>query len=178
LTDLAVECARPPVRLVKMIGDAALLVSPEPDELLGAALSLMDAVDCDEALPSLRVGISRGGEWYGSPVNRASKLTAAARPGKVWATAELRDAVDGAFVWSKVGRRKLPGVGGAVEVLEVRRASADGGEPWEGYDEETVKAIRSALAESGADFAARVLEYEREGKHRKGVLRAAEARAG
>src|SRR5881275_929071 len=41
LTDMAVAVSRPPVRLVKTIGDAAMLVSPEPELLIEAALALV-----------------------------------------------------------------------------------------------------------------------------------------
>src|SRR5215217_6463690 len=51
LTEHAMDCARSPVRLVKMIGDAALLVSTDTDALLVAALELMDAVAHDPELP-------------------------------------------------------------------------------------------------------------------------------
>ena len=41
LGELASDVAEPPVRLVKMIGDAAMLVSPDNDTLLDAALNLI-----------------------------------------------------------------------------------------------------------------------------------------
>ena len=43
LTALVSEVVAPPVRIVKLIGDAAMLVSPDTDALLGAALSLVEA---------------------------------------------------------------------------------------------------------------------------------------
>ena len=45
LAALAADAAQPPVRLVKTVGDAAMLVAPEPAPLLGAILDLMDAAD-------------------------------------------------------------------------------------------------------------------------------------
>ena len=61
LTDLAVAVARPPVRLVKTIGDAAMLVSPEPEPLVEAALTLVaEAERQRDVMPALRVGIASG----------------------------------------------------------------------------------------------------------------------
>lgn len=182
LTDLAMECARSPVRLVKMIGDAALLVSTDTDALLAAALELMDAVEHDAELPAIRIGITRGqaiargGEWYGTPVNRASKLTAVTDAGCVLATADVREAAGPGFSWSEVGRRRLEGVKDPVDVFSVRQRGSNGREPWRGYDGATVADVRSELATADAGLAAKVMGYERRHKSRKGVLEAADAR--
>ena len=89
LATMARDVAVPPVRFVKTIGDAVMLVCPEPVPLLDAMLHLADAAEADSDFPRLRVGmafgeaVSRAGDWFGSPVNRASRVTAAARPGTV-----------------------------------------------------------------------------------------------
>jgi adenylate cyclase len=182
LTDLAMDCARSPVRLVKMIGDAALLVSPDTDALLVAALELLQAVEDDPELPPLRIGIERGqaiaraGEWYGTPLNRASKLTATAGGGRVLATTVVRDAAGPGFSWTEAGRRTLQGVTDPVEVFEVRLRGASRREPWSGYDTATAADVRSELATADAALAGRVIAYERRHKRRKGVLEAAHAR--
>src|SRR6202035_1218013 len=74
LEALSSEVATPPVRLVKTIGDAAMLASPEPEPLLEAALMLIDAADAEGAdFPQLRAGtavgiaLPRAGDWYGRP---------------------------------------------------------------------------------------------------------------
>ena len=183
LSDHAVDCARPPVRLVKMIGDAALLVSHDSDAVVLSALDLMDAVDGDEQLPAMRAGltrghaISRGGEWYGTPVNIASKLTAAAPAGRVLATAEVRAAAGNGLAWSRRRRGRLPGVRSAIDVFEVRVPAEAGEEPWPGYDGATVEEVRKRLTTSTGDMRERVLRHERHNKRRKGVLRAVAARA-
>ena len=43
LFELASEAARPPVRLVKMIGDAAMFASRDPVPLIEAVVGLVDA---------------------------------------------------------------------------------------------------------------------------------------
>src|SRR6185312_2452682 len=57
LEQLAAESARRPVQLVKTIGDAAMLASPDPRALLSSALELIDRVeDAGEDLPQVRAG--------------------------------------------------------------------------------------------------------------------------
>ncbi|HEY1457606.1 MAG TPA: adenylate cyclase regulatory domain-containing protein, partial [Solirubrobacteraceae bacterium] len=59
LEALASEVAAPPVRLIKTIGDAAMLTSLEPEPLLDATLSLIDAAEAQgEDFPQLRAGIA------------------------------------------------------------------------------------------------------------------------
>ncbi len=55
-----------------------------------------------------------------------------------------------------------------------RITSLRGNEPWPGYDELNVDAIRTALAHADDDRAARVRRYERGHKNRAGVLTAVE----
>jgi adenylate cyclase len=134
LTALATETVRPPVRLVKMIGDAAMLVSQQPRPLLESVLNLLEAVAREgEDFPPLRAGIacgeglSRGGDWFGSPVNLASRITDKARPGSVVVTAEFKETVgDEGFNWTKLpGKRKFKGVSDELVLFRVRRAEPD-----------------------------------------------------
>ncbi len=130
LSVLVSEVVDPPVRFVKTIGDAAMLVSPEPEPLLTAMLDLVAAADAaGPAFPQLRAGVTygpvlgRSGDWFGRPVNLASRLTSLARAGSVLVTADVRDAVTGSEIrWSSVGARHLRGVQGAVPVYRARRA--------------------------------------------------------
>jgi adenylate cyclase len=134
LEALAGDVAEPPVRLVKTIGDAAMLASPEPEPLLGAALSLIDAADAEgEEFPQLRAGaaigqaLPRAGDWFGQPVNLASRITSVARPGSLLVERELRESVAEGYRWSFAGERKLKGIRGAVPLFRARRAG--GGSP-------------------------------------------------
>ena len=89
LAGLAREVVAAPVKLIKTIGDAVMFVSADTAALLDAVLTLVDAAEADGSLPRLRVGVaygsavSRAGDWFGSPVNLASRVTSAARPGAV-----------------------------------------------------------------------------------------------
>jgi adenylate cyclase len=133
LGDLAHEVAVSPVRFVKSIGDAVMLVSYEPEPLVATVLDLSDAA-ASKDLPRLRIGVasgsavSRAGDWFGSPVNVASRVTGAARPGTVLVAESTRDAAGNAagFYWSPAGARHLKGVPGDVKLFRVQR-SADCG---------------------------------------------------
>src|SRR4051812_33822951 len=54
LSRRAGEAREPPVKLVKLIGDAVMLVSPEPAALLDVTLRLVDMAAEDPAFPPLR----------------------------------------------------------------------------------------------------------------------------
>jgi adenylate cyclase len=124
-SDLAFEVTEPPVRLVKTIGDAAMLVSREPRPLVDAALRLVDAVQAAD-LPAVRAGIAfgattfRAGDFYGHAVNLASRITGAARPGSVLCDKTVHDAAGEEFDWSFAGRHRLKGVGESVPLYRAR----------------------------------------------------------
>jgi adenylate cyclase len=132
LTALAADTAQPPVRLVKMIGDAAMLVSQEPRPLLDAVLQLLDRVEAEgEEFPPLRAGIacgeglSRGGDWFGAPVNLASRITDKTRPGALVVSSEFKDQIadEESYTWTKLpGRRKFKGIADDQVLFRVRRA--------------------------------------------------------
>jgi adenylate cyclase len=129
LEALAAEVAEPPVRLVKTIGDAAMLSSVEPEPLIAAALNLIDAAEAEgEDFPQLRAGaalgqaLPRAGDWYGRPVNLASRITAIAWPSSLLVERELRESVDGRYRWSLAGDRRLRGIREPVRLFRARRA--------------------------------------------------------
>ena len=126
LAALARDRASDPVRLIKTIGDAAMLVSERPVPLLDTALGLIEDAEAED-LPALRAGVSlgdavlRGGDYFGHSVNLASRVTGGARPGSVLATQEVRDAARDDFEWSYAGRFRLKGISGAVPLHRARR---------------------------------------------------------
>jgi adenylate cyclase len=133
LSQLAADACEPPVKIVKLIGDAVMLVSPQPEPMLDVTLRLVELAAADATLPPLRAGVACGqavhrwGDWFGTPVNRASRLTASAGASTVLAAEEVRAAVsDGAFTFSDAGRRHLKGISAPVQAYRVRR-SGDAG---------------------------------------------------
>ena len=124
LEDVAAGLVTKPVTFVKTIGDAVMLVAPDPDPIVETGLRLAEEM-ADGDL-QLRVGISfgpaleRAGDWYGSPVNQASRVTSVARPGSVLATGSVRENAERDWSWSFAGERKLKGVG-QVKLFRARR---------------------------------------------------------
>jgi adenylate cyclase len=119
------EAVSSPVKLVKTIGDAAMLVAPEPGPVVATVIGLVDR-SMDDG-PLLRGGVASGdglpraGDWYGRPVNLAARLTGFAKRGSVVTSKEVREACADAYDWSDAGRRRFKGVKGSVEVFRVRR---------------------------------------------------------
>jgi adenylate cyclase len=132
LGDLTAELAAPPVRFVKQIGDAVMLVAPDVEPMLETVVRLVEVTGDDEGFPPLRAGVAFGeavnrwGDWYGSTVNVASRLTARARPASVLCSAEVRERAGEGWSWSSAGPKKLKGLSTPVRTYRVRRAAADG----------------------------------------------------
>ena len=130
LAEIAREVVVAPVRLIKTIGDAVMFVSTDTAALLDVMLGLVAATEADELLPQLRVGVahgsavSRAGDWFGSPVNLASRVTSAARPGAVLVSESDREQIgeDDRYRWSFAGSRRLRGVISDVRLYRVRPA--------------------------------------------------------
>jgi adenylate cyclase len=135
LEEMAGEVAQAPVRLVKTIGDAAMLASERPAALVEAALDLVDAAEeAGRDFPSMHAGLAfgevlpRGGDYYGHPVNLASRITDFSLPGSVVVSQELYEALqeddDADYDWTRIGKRKLKGIKGQSELYRVRRKGA------------------------------------------------------
>jgi adenylate cyclase len=128
LADLAHEVVASPVQFVKTIGDAVMLVCSDPLKLLRTVLDLVDAAAADD-FPELRVGlalghaINRAGDWYGSPVNLASRVTGAAPASTVRVTESAREAIGDptGIEWSVAEARHLKGIRGEVLLYGARR---------------------------------------------------------
>ena len=131
LAALATDLLRPPARVVKMIGDAVMFVSPDEGPLLDLAIDLVEAAEADPEFPQLRAGLASGlavgrwGDWYGRPVNLASRVCSRARPGSVLVTEPVAEACEGHdYRFSAAGEKRLKGIG-AVPLWRARRARPD-----------------------------------------------------
>jgi len=131
LVELTGEVIEPPVAMVKSVGDAVMLVSPDPERLVADVLTLVERVGEEgEDFPELRAGIAHGpvvrtgGDLYGHTVNLASRLTSIARPGTVVATADVRARTRGRIIWSRSLPRHLRGMRGAVVIAKARAVQA------------------------------------------------------
>lgn len=134
LERMADETLLPGVRLVKTLGDAVMLVSEDPEPILASCFALVGAAEAEgEDFPQLRAGlangpaVSRAGDWFGRPVNLASRVTTVARPGSILATEDVHDALSGlaGVEWSYVGPRRLKGVPGEVKLFRARQTPAE-----------------------------------------------------
>jgi adenylate cyclase len=127
LEEMASAVAEPPVRLVKTIGDAVMLVSTEAEPMVGAALQLIVAAESEgQQFPWLRAGLASGptlpqsGDYYGRPVNLASRITGVARPGSVVLDEATKEAAGEGFAYSYVGERRLKGLDYRVKLFRAR----------------------------------------------------------
>ncbi len=129
LEEMATAVAEPPVRLVKTIGDAVMLVSNQAEPLVAAALALIDAAEVEgEEFPWLRAGLATGptlpqfGDYYGRSVNLASRITGIARPGSVLLDAATKEAAGEGFSYTFIGERRLKGIDSKVKLFRARQA--------------------------------------------------------
>ncbi|HEV2075022.1 MAG TPA: adenylate cyclase regulatory domain-containing protein, partial [Thermoleophilaceae bacterium] len=142
LAEMADEVAEEPVRLVKTIGDAAMLVSTETAPLVDALLALVERSQAEgEDIPQLHAGAARGialgraGDWYGRPVNLASRVAEMARPGSVLVEAGVRDAIRAELGLADEGQgsgeeARDEGDEGSEGGTEGHREGGDAGEPY------------------------------------------------
>ena len=119
-------CTESGSRFVKMIGDAALFVSPNPRAVLDAARKILSEMAEHEEMPEARIGIDSGnvlplgGDYYGPAVNTAARITGFARPGtNVVSKAFLEALDDEDLSVSKLGAHRLKGVG-KVPMYKIR----------------------------------------------------------
>jgi adenylate cyclase len=127
LEEMASAVAEPPVRLVKTIGDAVMFVSTEPVPMLAASQDLIAAAEAEgDEFPLLRAGLACGavlpqsGDYYGRPVNLASRITGVARPGSVVVDSAVKDAAEDGFSYTYIGERRLKGIDSKVKLFRAR----------------------------------------------------------
>jgi class 3 adenylate cyclase len=104
-------------RLVKLLGDGALLRFRSASSAVTACLELLDAIP-DAGLPAAHAGVdagpvvSRDGDVFGRTVNSASRLSDLAGPDEVllpWALAETLPGLQ--LPIEAVGPVQIPGIG-------------------------------------------------------------------
>lgn len=115
-------------RLVKRLGDGAMLHFPEPLDAVKCSLALVSATP-DAGLPPARAGVNAGplilrdADFFGRTVNIAARLVDYARPREVLTTREVATTAQGTeLVFDQIGPVTLKGV---TEPIEVFAASAN-----------------------------------------------------
>ena len=131
LAELADAAARPRGgRLVKLLGDGAMLHFREPRGAVLATLDLIASIR-ESGLPPGHAGISAGpvvardGDYFGHTVNVAARLSGAAEAGIALATSDVVGAVgqdDPEARFTPVGELELKNVAQPVAAFRVERA--------------------------------------------------------
>jgi adenylate cyclase len=119
-------------RLVKLLGDGAMLRLSDPAGGVEAALDLVETMGEAGAL-SCHAGVHAGPvierdlDVFGQTVNVASRIADVAGPGDVLVSEAVVDAIgNGAFVFDPVDRAELEGVSEPVALFRAGRAGSNG----------------------------------------------------
>ena len=124
-------------RVVKTAGDEVMFSTAEAAPAAAIALDLVEAMAADDLLPDARVGMAHGnvvhrlGDVFGTTVNRASRLTAAAPASGVFVDDPLARLLAplSAFSTTPTRRRTLRGLGEVVPSRLVRVTGVRGPQP-------------------------------------------------
>src|SRR3989440_1958656 len=113
-------------KLVKQIGDGVMLAFRQPDEAVAFARQALDAVAADPDIPPLHIGIHAGpaiyraGDYIGSTVNVASRVTGTSSAGEILLTDAVASALTNATT-EPVGVRMLRGAAQPLRLFRVVR---------------------------------------------------------
>ena len=114
------------VRVAKWLGDGAMFVSTEPEQLVACVVELEHRIELAGVALPIRAGMAggdvilfEGDDYIGGPINLAARLADQAEPNEVLASAELA-AVKPPWAEARpVGTRSVPGFVQPVEVFRV-----------------------------------------------------------
>jgi len=108
--------SRHPARLIKLIGDAAMIVCESSLDACRLGLELVAAFGPGRGLPAVRVGLARGpvmavrGDYFGQVVNLASRLAGSAEPSTVTVDDTVRQSAEESFAFERLPAIELKGV--------------------------------------------------------------------
>jgi adenylate cyclase len=115
-------------RVVKELGDGAMLVFPDAAEAVSAWRRFRVAMT-DLGAPALHGGMHQGvvvrreGDYFGGAVNLAARLLALAGSGELLATRAAVERASAADIWTAIGSRKLRGLRAEVEIYRLDEAA-------------------------------------------------------
>ncbi|HZQ57654.1 MAG TPA: adenylate/guanylate cyclase domain-containing protein [Acidimicrobiales bacterium] len=115
-------------RLVKLIGDEAMIVAPTAVDACTIALAVLRTVSLDAGLPDARGAVGfgtvlfRDGDYFGPLVNVVARAVKEAAPGEVVVTAAVRDLVPAgaAFTVGPYAPHHLRGIDEPVALAPLR----------------------------------------------------------
>ena len=112
--------------LVKQIGDAMMVVFPDPAEAARFMVDLDEAAVRRRQFPALRAGMHHGtvlyrvGDYVGHTVNLASRIAAVAQPHEIVATETVAKAAEAAGLATEpMGAQQLAGIEDSVELWRI-----------------------------------------------------------
>lgn len=123
-------------RLVKMMGDAAMVVADDAPACVRFARDLLSAVEGLPGRPAVRIGINvgdavqRDGDFFGHAVNVAARLAARAEPCQVLVTGAVKAAVDASgpasgMAFEPLGAQRLRNVSEALAIFALTADCGD-----------------------------------------------------
>jgi adenylate cyclase len=117
-------------RVVKLLGDGAMLHFPRGIDAVRGALELLAAIPA-AGLPSAHAGVNAGpvvfrdGDYFGRTVNIAARVADRASPGELLVTDEVvPDPVPDGLDFEPIGTASLKGLSADVTLYRVRRTDA------------------------------------------------------
>ncbi len=114
-------------KVVKHIGDALMLAFRRADDAVNFAQRLHEAARRERSLPGLRVGMHRGpaiyraGDYIGTTVNLASRVTGTASAGQTVLTEAVAERLGDAIPAEPMGVRMLRGAEQPVQLYRLAR---------------------------------------------------------
>jgi adenylate cyclase len=118
-------------RLVKLIGDSAMLAGRDPGHVADATVELVEVVTADDRFRGAHAGIASGrviaraGDYLGPPVNLAARLTEASATGEILCDETTSRALPDRIV--PAGVRDVQGLEGTQAVWAINRAGVRSG---------------------------------------------------
>ena len=143
-------------RVVKQIGDAFMLVFPDPRSAVACALEVERRASKEAQFPAARSGVHWGpvlfreGDYVGSNVNIASRLATEAKRHQVLVTGAVRNAAKDLddVKFARVGKRRLKGLADEVVLFEAQPSTSE--------DEEKMIDVVCGMELRPAEVAARL----------------------
>jgi adenylate cyclase len=118
-------------RVVKLIGDEAMIAAPSAEVVVRIALDVAEACERDAVLPPCRGAVGfgdvvfRDGDYFGSLVNLMSRAVKAAEPSRIVVTAEARadcERSGAGFLYQAAEEHPLRDIVPAVHLFTVGQA--------------------------------------------------------
>lgn len=129
LDHLTTESIEPPVRFVKTVGDAVMLISSDPNAIARTMHNIFAAARAAD-LPPLHAGIAwgpalpRAGDWIGRTVNFASRIVTVAKRDTILVDDAMRIRLDADTIsYESAGTFTLKGYDGGRELFLLEQPS-------------------------------------------------------